>query len=171
MTSRKHLIYLKITVFAFLALTPLSAAGSHSIQQESFRGLNGVFVSVERLDPLIEQHDLTAEQIRADVASQIRVAGIRTLSNKEWFDTEGSPYLYVNANILKLQETEEYIYSVSISLKQTVYPVRNPIEISGAATWSTGGIIGITPKLTTIRYAITGQVKEFIRVYFSVNPK
>jgi hypothetical protein len=72
---------------------------------------------------------------------------------------------------LKLQESEEYLYSVNISLKQTVYPARNPIEISGAATWSTGGIIGITPNLRTIQEAIKGQVKEFIKVYLAVNPK
>lgn len=171
MASRKHCSFLTIILFAFFALTPHSMAASHSMQRQSFRGLNGVFVSVERLDPRIEENDLTADQIRADVVSQVRGAGIRILSKKEWFDTEGSPYLYVNPNILKLQESEEYVYSVHISLKQTVYPARNPIEISGAATWSIGGIIGITPNLRTIRDAIRGQVNEFIKVYLSVNPK
>lgn len=171
MTSKKRCGFLTVILCALLTAAPLSATGSSSIQRESFRGLDGVFVSVERLDPRIERDDLTADQIRADTVSQIRNAGIRVLSKKEWFDTEGSPYLYVNANILKLQETEEYIYSVNISLKQTVYPARNPIEISGAATWSIGGIIGITPHLRTIRDAIRDQVKAFINVYLAVNPK
>jgi hypothetical protein len=171
MTSRKHLSFLTIGLFAFLTLTPFLVTASNSIQRESFRGLDGVFVSVERLDPRIEENDLTAHQIRADVVSQVRKAGIRILSKKEWFDTEGSPYFYVNANILKLPETEEYVYSVNISLKQTVYPARNPVEIPGAATWSIGGTVGITPNLRTIRDAVRAQVKEFIKVYLSVNPK
>jgi hypothetical protein len=140
------------------------------MQEESFGGLKGIYVSVERLDPRIEKDGLTDDQVRADVVSQLRLAGIKVLSKKEWFDTEGSPYLYVNANILKLQETEEYVYSVNISLKQNVYPARNAIEISGAATWTMGGIVGITPHLSEIRKSVGSQVKEFIKVYVSVNP-
>ena len=170
MTNRKHRSYLAAMVFAISALASFSMAASHSMQRESFRGLKGVYVSVERLDPRIEKDGLSGDQIRADVVSQLRLAGIKVLSKKEWFDSEGSPYLYVNANILKLQETEEYVYSVNISLKENVYPARNAIEISGAATWSMGGIVGITPHLNQIRDSVGSQADEFIKVYLSVNP-
>ena len=170
MKNIKYRSYLATVVFTILALASFSTAVSHSMQEESFRGLKGVYVSVERLDPRIEKDGLTDDQVRADVVSQLRLAGIKVLSKKEWFDMEGSPYLYVNANILKLQETEEYVYSVNISLKQNVYPARNAIEISGAATWTMGGVVGITPHLNQIRDSVGSQVKEFIKVYMSANP-
>jgi hypothetical protein len=84
---------------------------------------------------------------------------------------EGSPFLDVNAHVLKLRATREYIYSVNISFKQTVYPARKPVEITGAATWTIGGIIGITSDLDKIRASVKDQVEDFIQAYLAVNPK
>ena len=138
---------------------------------ESLRDLKGIYVSVEKLTQEIQKDGLTKDRIQGDVELMLRMAGIKTLSKEEWFDEEGSPSLYVNANVLKLSATREYVYSVNISFKQTVYPIRKPMEITGAATWSVGGIVGITPDLGKIRASVKEQVDEFIKAYLSVNPK
>ena len=171
MRQGKYWSFLTLLVLALLSPCTSSLGGYYAIQIESLRGLKGVHIWVESLASQIKKDGLTEELIRRDVASQLQVAGIRILSKEEWFDTEGSPYLYVNANVLKLQPTNEYIYSIGISLRQNVYPVRKPIEITGAATWSMGGIIGITSNLNKIRASVKDQIEEFIRVYLSVNPK
>lgn len=171
MNRRKHFCIITTVVFALLNMTTFSLAAYHSIQRESLRGLKGVYVSVENLTPEIQKDGLTKDRIQGDVELMLRTAGIKILSKEEWFDEEGGPSLYVNANVLKLSATREYVYSVNISFKQTVYPIRKPMEITGAATWSVGGIVGITPDLGKIRASIKEQVDEFIKAYWSVNPK
>lgn len=171
MNIKKYCCFFTIVVLALLNMTSFLSAGYHSIQRESLRGLKGIYISIENLTPEIQKEGLTKDHIQRDVELMLRTAGIKILSKEEWFDAEGSPSLYVNANILKLSATREYVYSVNISLKQTVYPIRKPMEITGAATWSVGGIVGITPDLGKIRASVKEQVDEFIKAYFSVNPK
>ncbi len=170
MINRKYWGFFSGVIFVLLNITSFSLAGQYSIQQESLRDLKGVYISVESLAPDIQNDGLTKDQIRKDVELILRKAGIKILSKKEWFDVEGSPFLYVNAHVVKLRETREYIYSINISFKQTVYPARKPVEITGAATWTIGGIIGITPDLDKIRASVKTQVEDFIKAYLSVNP-
>lgn len=139
--------------------------------RDSLRGLAGVYVAVETLEKQIIQAGLTQERIRREVVLQLQGAGIRTLSRKEWQDAAGSPFLYVNAHVLRLQETPEYIYSVAVAFKQNVYPVREPIQIIGAATWSTGTITGITGRLDNIRAAVASRVDRFVAAYSYVNSR
>ncbi len=170
MINKKYWGFFSGVIFVLLNITSFSLAGQYSIQQESLRDLKGVYISVESLAPDIQNDGLTKDQIRKDVELILRKAGIKILSKKEWFDVEGSPFLYVNAHVVKLRETREYIYSINISFKQTVYPARKPVEITGAATWTIGGIIGITPDLDKIRASVKTQVEDFIKAYLSVNP-
>jgi hypothetical protein len=171
MINKKYWGFFLGVILVLLTITSFSLAGQNSIQQESLRDLKGVFISVESLAPEIQKDGLTKDRIRKEVELMLRKAGIKTLSKKEWFDVEGSPCLYVNAHVLKLRSTREYIYSVNISFKQTVYPSRKPVEITGAATWTIGGIIGITADLDKIRASVKEQVEEFIKAYLAVNPK
>lgn len=171
MISRKYWGIFSGVILVLLTITSFSLAGQYSIQQESLRDLKGVFISVENFAPEIQKDGLTKDRIRKDVELMLRKAGIKILSKKEWFDVEGSPFLYVNTHVVKLRETREYIYSINISFKQTVYPARKPVEITGAATWTIGGIIGITPDLDKIRASVKTQVEDFIKAYLAVNPK
>ena len=168
---RKHWIFLIIFTLSLLNLSSFVMAYDSKVSRLSLRGLKGIYVFVENLDPQIEKDGLTKNSIKRDVEMMLRKAKIKTLSKGEWFDVTGSPYLYVNANVLKLPDTKEYIYSISIALKQNVYPVREPIEILGAATWSVGGIIGITPNLDKIRTSVRELVNKFIKTYLSVNKR
>ena len=160
-----------IIVSAFLYLSSLALASDEKYNRASLRGLKGVYVSVEKLGSDIERDGLTRDRLRKEVESKLRMAGIKILSRKQWSDVEGNPYLYVNANVLKLRETREYIYSINIAFKQDVYPLREPGIVWGASTWSVGGIIGITPRLDKIHAAVKGKVEQFINAYLSVNPK
>ena len=167
---RRNWIFLTTFTLSLLYLSSFVMAYDSKVSRQSFRGLKGVYVFVENLEPQIEKDGLTQNSIKRDVEMMLRKAKIKTLSKGEWFDMTGSPYLYVNPNVLKLTETKEYIYSISIALKQNVYPVREPIEILGAATWSVGGIIGITPNLDKIRASVKELANKFIQTYLSVNP-
>jgi hypothetical protein len=169
--QRFAFVLLLILVCAFNCLATLVFATNGEYNRASLRDLKGVYVSVENLDPEVREDGLSKDLIRKVVVSRLKMAGIKVLSREEWFEVTGSPYLYVNANILKLKDTGEYVYSVNIALKQNVYPVRESVEILGAATWSIGGIIGITGNLDKIRTSVKRQVEQFIEAYLAENPK
>jgi hypothetical protein len=178
-TQRKEGVRVqKNSLFIFLGLMLISlwhpaglGAADTENTRDSLRGLPGIYVSVEALEKKITRAGLTPERIRRKVVLQLQRAGIRTLSRKEWQDAAGSPFLYVNAHVLKLQETPEYVYSIALALRQNVYPVREPIQIIGAATWSTGTITGITSQLDKIPAAVADRVGRFIDAYYYVNPR
>jgi len=144
-------------------------ASNTNISRLSLRGLKGVYVKVEKIAPEIERDGLKGNRIRKDVELKLRKAGIKTLSRDKWLIVTGSPYLYVNVNVVKLRASKEYIYSVNIALRQNAYPVRNPIEVIGATTWSIGGIVGITYNLDKIKVSVISQVDRFIKTYLAIN--
>jgi hypothetical protein len=168
---RVSLVWTAIAVMAPLSISTLAFGFDANINKASLRGLEGVYVSVEKLNPEIEKDGLTEDLIRKDTELKLKGAGIRALSKKEWLSVEGSPYLYVSVNALKLRETNEYIYAIHIAFRQNVYPVREPIPVLGATTWSVGGIVGITHRLDKMRTSVKGQMDQFISAYLSVNPK
>ena len=158
--------------FCIYTLSPsLIFSSDGKFSRASLRGLKGIYISVEELEPEITNDGLTSDLIRKDVKALLRTARIAVLSKEGWFETNGSPYLYINANVMKLDKTKEYIYSVNISFNQNVYPVRDHVEIMGASTWTTGGIVGITGNLDNIRGSVKSLVEQFIEAYSSVNPE
>ena len=169
----------KRIIFSFFLLTllgliqdpqPVLSSDNNNTRQ-SFLGLKGLFISVEKIDPEVEKDGLDRDQLTEHLAQKLRQAGIDVLSKEMWFDEKGSPFLYVNANILKLKTTKEYVYSLRIALRQDVYSAREPLAILGAATWDPGGIVGITTNLDKIRQAILKQVDRFIKTYHTINAK
>ncbi len=160
-----------IAVITSLSISTLAFASDADHNRASLRGPEGVYVSVEKLNPEIVKDGLTEELVRKDAELKLKMAGIRVLSKKQWHGVEGSPFLYVYINALKLSETKEYIYSTYIAFRQDVYPVREPIPVLGATTWSVGGVVGITHRLDKIRASVKGQMDQFISAYLSVNQK
>ena len=170
MTKRAYRIFTAAFIFISLSFSSTGLTSDTQRDRESLRGLKGVFVTVERLDPEVEKDGLTAAQIRTDAESNLRRAGIKLLSKQEWFDSPGSPNLELNVFVLRLPSSPEYVYSINIALKQRAYLIREPIEVFGATTWSLGTITGITPHLDKIRSSVEAQVDKFIPAYVSVNP-
>ena len=166
-----HLSCLLSFVCTLMLFPPSSFGGDPRFNRSSLKDIQSFYVTVERLAAEIEQDGLTQKSIQDDVRIQLRGAGIETVPEKEAFDVPGNPYLYVNSHVLKLSATKEYIYSIQVSFHQNVYSLREPTIIVGAATWSSGNVIGITGNLTKIRSSIKSQVAIFIEAYRFVNPR
>ena len=136
------------------------------------RGLKGVNVMVADLRPEIERSGLSKTQIQTDVELKLRMAGIKVLSEEEYLSVPGFPHLYVRIAGFKAEAIRHYVFSVSVELMQEVYLVRTAPDFTeyGAVTWS-HSIVGISPKLGTIRAGVKDMVDRFIKAYLSVNPK
>ena len=138
---------------------------------ESLRGLQGVRVRVEDIDPEAEQDSLTKSQIQMVVESEIRKAGIKVLTEEEWFSIPGSAILSVNVNTHKSSDGP-YSFNISLELVQRVASFRNPYFARLAPTWNTGsvGTVGAS-NLRNIYDSVKDMVDIFINDYLSVNPK
>ncbi len=136
---------------------------------ESLKGIKGFRLHIESLDPEIVRDGLKENVVRNDVELKLRLAGIKILTEFESFLEVGSPYLHVNANILKTR-SGSYVYSVEVSTYQAVVLKRNQQHERIAPTWKTGGF-GITPDLNDIRSDIKNRVDQFLNAWLSVNPK
>jgi hypothetical protein len=135
----------------------------------SLRGIEGVRIVVEDLDPEVVKDGLTEGQIRADVDLKLSVAGIKVLSEEENRKEKGHPWLYVNAAIMKT-DSGSYVYTIFIEFNQDVRLVRDPdVEVS-IGTWEVVHT-GMTEKLSHIRERVKTHVDEFVNAFLSVNPR
>jgi hypothetical protein len=157
------------TIIAFPALVSNAVfAADEAVSRATLGGLKGVYVAVEDLDPEIERDGLTKIQIQTDVELKLLQAGIKVLSKKEWKQEKGSPYLYVNAHIMKVMN-DVYIFNITTEFIQEVRLVRNSSIKAPAAIWS-AEILGISDHVQDVRDPAKERIDKFISAYLSVNP-
>jgi hypothetical protein len=162
------------TVVLLLATTVGATLRAQAVEANSLRGIREIEVTIEPLATSAEEAGLHRADIQTDVELKLRLAGIKVLTNGEWLQGPGSPYLYVNANVRLNQPAAPglAIFSISLQLKQLVTLTRDVSIMASATTWDTeaAGSVGRT-NLQKIRDGIRDLVDEFINAYLSVNPK
>jgi hypothetical protein len=171
MVNNKRCIALLVMLAAFVISDPYAYDQDDENTRPALRGLQGIFVYVEPLDPQIEQSGLIKSQIQTDTESQLKSAGIRVLTREDFLKGFGHPYLYINVNISVLKtQIARYLFYIRIELNQEVLLVRAPHTKISAVTWSTGGW-GIDFSLDNIRQTVGSQVDKFVSAYLTQNPK
>ncbi len=133
---------------------------------EAFRatlaGTTGVNVQVEPLNADAERDGLTSADLRADVESTLRAAGIGILSQAELFLEPGTPFLHLDVMTIRLDG--RYAYSVRLELWQAVRLVGDPSVQTLAVTWSRPQLVGTVSaeRLIEIRSAVRAAVDAFV---------
>ena len=111
---------------------------------KSLRGLRGVGVLIEDLQPNAKKVGLTESQLKIDVEVELRKAGIPVLTDDKRWDTPGMPKLYVNINSVDrsglVGASELYAYGIKVALQQMVDLRRNRSMTGTATTWETGTV-------------------------------
>jgi hypothetical protein len=165
-------------VFAALSfmavMVPAASAVDTEATRETLKGLPGVYVVLEQMQPNIDRYakkyGLTKDQLQGDVERRLKENGIRALSREEWMKTPGKPVLYLSVNT---HETERYwyAYDIRIELQQVVYMVANPNAQTLATTWSIS-MTGMTNvgKLQIIRSDVGVLAGRFIGAFRASNP-
>jgi hypothetical protein len=164
--------------------------------RETLRGVTPIYVIIEGITPALKRNGVSANQLKKDVESQLKKAGIQVIANvKGKGSTESYPAgLYVRMNtlqsdILKSEfNIDFYAITISVDLIQRCLPLthkslsRTPekqIDASHrsshsalACTWSTSNIyLAGEERLVDIRDCVKDLVGYFISAYLSVNPK
>ncbi len=127
--------------FVLGVVTPLSAEDSQ-ISRRTLKGLSGVYVVVEELQPNLLKYEKYTKEfnlgkagIQQNVEAKLRKAGIRVFSYEEWQAAPGRPVLYVNINT---HESEKYwfSYNITLELRQLVCLQADPAVTTHTQTWS-----------------------------------
>ena len=159
-----------VMIFLLLSVVMIYA---DTYGKESLRGLRGVNIMVESLQPDIEKDGLRKSSIKTDVELKLRMAGIKVLTKEEREKEPGMPYLYVRVSSIK-RETGLHVFNIDVELGQLVLLARDPkIICYYATTWRTTGEIGTIGgvKVNQLRDSIKDRVDEFINDYLEMNPK
>jgi hypothetical protein len=167
---------------AFLSLVvmanPATAQDDDSTRR-TLRGLPGVEVGVEPIPRDGEDRGLTTKAIQIDVELQLRLAGIRVLTDSDVYRpldpagrpssaaTARRPYLYVIVNVFGRNNT--WAYAIEVTLRQDAV-LANGVT-AWADTWSVGGVGLAGADLRGVRDVVKDNVNQFINAWLSVNPK
>lgn len=170
----KRILPVFFAVCACLAAYVAAAgAADNEASRQTLAGLRGVYLVVEELQPnivkLSDRFGFGKDQMRKDIESALRAAGMRPLGREEWLATPGRPILYVALNTDQ-QGRYQWAYNVKVEVQQIASLEVNPAKKAMVATWSTnmtgvvdlGGLKGLG-----------GQVKVltnvFVKAFLSAN--
>jgi|GEM_PF-4842754 len=98
----------------------------------SLKQIGPIAVLVEDLGDDGNKTGLTSEELKYFVELRLRQNGVKVRQLKD--QTLESPFLYVNLNVMYMEEIHHFIYSAEISLRHRVKLLRNNTILS-ASTW------------------------------------
>ena len=159
-----------VIVLGFILLittgTAVSRASDDEYTRESLKGLKGVRVVIENIDPEVERAGLTKASIRTDVELKLRLAGIPVLSEKTY-----GPFLYVQTAVFP-SRSGYWPFCIIVALHQDVILARDRSIFVPANSWDVTyvGLVG-KGSARKVRDEIKDMVDDFINAYLSVNPK
>jgi hypothetical protein len=126
----------------------------------ALRGLTGVGVVVEPLDPGLARYGVTPPEVQRAVEERLREAGLRVLSADELVTTPGTPTLQLDIEMLPPGSQETWTYLMRLSLRQQVVLVRDPtLQVPAVPTWV---LEALTTSSTARLHEMRGDVLELV---------
>lgn len=159
-----------VLVITWLGLPSFSWADD---QKEVLRGLKGIKVVVEPINPEVQRLGLDANQIQSNVENQIRKVGIKLLKA---YQPPAMTALYINVNTLIPYQLKTIVaYSINVMVLENVYLKRGigtvgDLKEVRAADWMKGsvGLLG-TKRINELYKKVELEVGKFISDYLAVN--
>ena len=141
-----------------------------STGRDTLRGLPGVEVLVEGLQPELERSGLTGAAIRADVERRLRDGGISVYPSQTENPSLAKAYLYVHINALVLPQEAGYAIAVQVHLRQTLRSLVTSSNIVNAMTWDAQNVLGVPPNaLMTVRAEVLTFIDQFVQDWAAVH--
>jgi hypothetical protein len=161
-----------VAPFLLLASMPASAFAQMFITtgRDTLRGLPGVEVAVEQLEPELERDGLTGAAVRAEVVQRLRAAGVAVYASQNENPSEAKPYLYVDVNGVRLGGQNLYAIAVQVQVRQTLRSPVTSSNIVDAMTWDARTVLVVPANgLGSVRSTIGEYVDHFIEDWKTVH--
>ena len=161
-------------VASFLLLSVMATHASAQMfvttGRDTLRGLPGVEVAVEQLQPELERDGLTGATIHDEVVQRLRAAGIAVYTSQNENPSEAKPYLYVDVNAVRLGGQNLYAIALQVQVRQTLRSPVTSSNIVDAMTWDARTVL-VAPgnNLTSVRLTIRQYVDHFIEDWRAVH--
>jgi hypothetical protein len=162
-----------VTTLLAVLLVVLPAFRVHGDEaaQASLTGLPGVRIVVDDPEDDLEADGLTETVLRNHIASQLKAAGVRTLSESEWSATPGRPALKIEVTARSVGKGRVFV--VELDVEQDVRLARDATRVARATTWSATPRLGVlsSTSVAAALVAVRDAVDEFIAAWRKVNPR
>jgi hypothetical protein len=138
----------------------------------TLKGLQHVAVVIEKLPDEVRNDGLRSQQLRADVKSQFRKAGLEIIARGDTTQPYGPPRLYVNVDAEKTKYCG-YAVNLRVELRQAVLLLQNPGDSTLAATWhaNLAGVVPVHKMSQMLRGWLVEIINEFVNDYLAANPE
>ena len=151
-------------------LSPCANAEWAKSERETLKGIESLYVTIEKLQHDAVEVGLTSNMLRKDVELKLSTAGIKVP-----FALTGNdePHLNLIINVYYDKLNNFVFYNFQISLLQPTILLRNSNLSCYARTWflSTIGSVSKEECVKLIRDEIKNKIDTFINDYLAVNPK
>jgi hypothetical protein len=137
-TTRGYRVLLGLAVLCGLIGFPASESRTQDVDitRATLRGLRGVGVLVEPLDPAVERAGLTTLQLQTAVEGQLQKAGIPVFTTEERLRIPGKPFVSVHVNIV-LRSYALATYFIHVEVNQRA-SLETDALLTTVSTWSVG---------------------------------
>ena len=139
--------------------------------RDTLRGLPGVEVAVENVEPDLERGGLVPAAIHSAVAERLRARGVPVYTSQKENPSEAKPYLYVDVTGIRLASQNLYAIAVQVQLRQTLKSPVTASNIVDAMTWDARTVLVVPGgSLARVGDTIDEYVDQFIRDWVAVHP-
>jgi hypothetical protein len=166
------MIHQKILALVVMACLCLPSFGWALDQKEGLRGLKGVNVVVENLNPEMERLGLTKKVVQETVETRLRRMKIKVLGKP---NPPALSTLHILVNTFNVKPRGILVYGINVMLMEYAYLKREIGSVGDlrevrAINWYKGtvGYVG-PPSLKEVLKKIEGMVDIFISDYLAVN--
>ena len=143
-------------------------------QGDTLRGLQGVGVAVDELQPGLEAYGITTEKLQADVETLLRQHGIRVMSRRESYGIPGRSCLSVQVGVVDMTEPDSPAVGVNVDvlLAQEVQLVRDSSVMCLGITWHQSHLESFDrDDLGLVSDRVEDIVGMFVSDYLAANPE
>ncbi|HEY3162085.1 MAG TPA: hypothetical protein VGJ78_24150 [Vicinamibacterales bacterium] len=138
--------------------------------RDTLRGLPGVEVAVEPLEPEFERGGLVGAAIQSEAVQRLRAAGITVYASQNENPSEAKPYLYVDVTGVRLGAQNVYAIAVQVQVRQTLRSPVTSSNIVDAMTWDARTVLVVPgSSLASVRATIHQYVDHFIEDWRAVH--
>lgn len=165
---------LRIGAVALAGVLWAAVAGAQTFVpsgRDTLRGLPGVEVIVEQLQPELEAVGLTTPSVRAVVVQRLAAARIPVYATQVANTSDAKPYVYVHLNAAGVPGAAGYAVAVQVQVRQTLQSLVTGFRIVDAVTWDAHTVVHATGAMLPAATAAVQQfVEQFVVDWAAVHP-